>query len=443
MYRWLGIILLAAILSGLSACLQFNQPFNGLAPGPWRMILQLDPKAVFSNPKGEPLPELLDLSFEEITNGELPFVMEVVYLTPDSFVIDLINGDERSRLSHITIGRDRATAKDTLLIDFPVYDSYIRAVFEEKVMQGEWVVNYKENYRIPLLGKQGKNHRFTTLKKQPVADVSGRWKVFFETDTEHPYPAVGQFQQNGNHLKGTFTTETGDYRFLEGTIQEDKLYLSAFDGAHAFLFEGKIMPDNNIIGSFRSGSHYKCTWTASRDDHFNLSPPESSDMLTAKTFDTSKTFLSPEGPPVSLSDASFAEKPVILYLMGTWCPNCRDATAFLKDYLQHKQGKKPAVLGIAFEKYRDPEKALQKLALYKEKLQIPYPIVLGGYADKKETAETIGLMQQVSAYPTLIFLNANNEVQWIYSGFYGPATTEYDDFKLTFNLQVKKLLGEE
>ena len=36
-------------------------------------------------------------------------------------------------------------------------------------------------------------------------------------------------------------TETGDYRYLDGVVSGSKMYLSAFDGAHAFLFNKKML----------------------------------------------------------------------------------------------------------------------------------------------------------------------------------------------------------
>lgn len=425
----------------MQSCLKTGEPYSGLAPGPWRVVLHLTPQAVLTNPKGEPLPELLELSFEEVTEGELPFLMEVVYLSPDSFVIDLVNGMERTRLNHIKLGLDRKTAKDTLVIEFPIYDSRIEAIFEEKIMQGEWIVNYKENYRIPLTGRQGKNYRFTSLKKDPVANISGRWEVRFGTDTDQPYPAVGQFQQTGNHLYGTFATETGDFRFLEGTVQGDKLYLSTFDGSHAFLFEGKILPDSTLIGSFRSGSHYQTTWEGKRNEQFSLRAPDSLSKAVRRRFDSSKSFPSLDGGTLSLGDPPFTGKPKVLLLMGTWCPNCKDASAFLDAFLAENPDLDLAVAGIAFEKYRDTEKALEKLATYRKNRKISFPLVLGGYADKQEAAEALGVLDQVTAYPTFILLNDQNEVVWVYSGFYGPATEEYQQFRQLFKKNVMQLFG--
>jgi len=71
-------------LSILSLCLAFcvgcfvmENTFPTIAPGTWRGVLQLVPKKQVENEKGEPLPELVDLKMEEITEGELPFTMEV------------------------------------------------------------------------------------------------------------------------------------------------------------------------------------------------------------------------------------------------------------------------------------------------------------------------------------------------------------------------------
>lgn len=257
---------LAAILAtAWFSCLVIENPYTGLPPGPWRGVLELEPRSLASNPRGEPLPQFLNLEFEEVTQGELPFNFEVRYTDEQNFFIEIINGQERIRIDSIIIGRDRSTAKDTVLISFPAHNAYIRAIFEEDVMEGEWVVDGQEDNRIPFKAYQGQGYRFTSLRKVPVLDVSGRWQASFEAPGESPYMAIGEFEQEGNYLTGAFYTETGDYRFLEGSVQENKLYLSRFDGAHAFLFEAKIRPDSTLIGSFRSGKHYKAIWTAKAD----------------------------------------------------------------------------------------------------------------------------------------------------------------------------------
>lgn len=268
-------LLVACFVFMLSACFVMENTFTGLPPGIWRAVLKLEPKLITPNPKGQPLPEKLDLKFEEVTAGELPFIFEVIYETETDFYIEIINGEERIRLDDITMGRDPATAKDTILIDMPVFDSFFRGIYEENLIEGTWVVRNRPEYAIPFVARFGQAHRFTTLRKEPVMDLSGKWKTYFEADTDNPTAAIGEFVQDGNHLLGSFRTQTGDYRYLEGTVQADKLYLSCFDGSHAYLFEGKIQPDSTLIGIFRSGKEYKTIWEAEWDPEFKLAAPDS------------------------------------------------------------------------------------------------------------------------------------------------------------------------
>ena len=165
------------------------------------------------NPKGKPLDEKLNLTFEEVANGELPFTFEVSYTDDTTFQIDILNGEERIRVpaKDISFGHTRADVKDTIRIDFPIFDTYIIGRYENGLIEGHWVVNYREEYRIPFVARFGKNHRFTKLRKAPTTDVSGKWAVTFGLDEdEEPYPAIGEFVQDSNYVTGTFRTETGD-----------------------------------------------------------------------------------------------------------------------------------------------------------------------------------------------------------------------------------------
>jgi hypothetical protein len=263
-------ILTGAILFLLSAgCFVIENQYTGLPPGPWRAILKLDPAPVIPNPRGEPLPEKVNLTFDEVTQGELPFNFEVIYENEQDFYMEIINGNQRIRVDEIRIGLDRQTAKDTITIAFP--DSYIQGIFQENVLEGEWVVTNRENYSIPFVAYHGQDHRFTNLRKAAVLDISGRWEATFEIGSDNSYLAVAVFRQEGNHITGTFLTEKGDYQNLEGTVQRDKVYLSTFDGANAFLIEAKIREDSTLIGSFRSGIHYKALWEARRNPNAKLS----------------------------------------------------------------------------------------------------------------------------------------------------------------------------
>lgn len=422
-------------------CITIPNQFTAVAPGIWRGVLKLDGRIFKNNPQADPITEDVgSLSFESVTDGELPFNFEVIYENDTTFHIEIMNGTERLVLDDITFGRDRATAKDTVIIKFPLYESYIKAIYEEDVMEGSWVVPNRGEYEIPFVAYHAKDYRFTNLKKEPVMDVSGKWEVSFEANTEDAYPAIGEFVQEGNELTGTFLTETGDYRFLEGTIQADKVYLSVFDGAHAFLFEAKILEDKSMIGSFRSGKHYKTTWVAKKNPDVTLTNPNDLTFIKEGYDGIKFSFENTKGKMVSLEDEAYQDKVKIVQILGTWCPNCRDETNFLLDYLKENNHPDLAIISLAFEKYRDKDKALQALKNYKEKLNIPYEMLLAGYYNKQEAAEALPMLNHILSYPTMIFIDKNNQVRKIHTGFAGPATSQFDAFEVEFDTFLKELL---
>lgn len=427
------------VLISFTSCFVVENTFSGLPPGKWRAVLKLEPRQITPNPKGQPLPEKLNLKFEEVTAGELPFTFEVIYENETDFYIEIVNGEERIRLDNIIMGRDPATAKDTIRIDIPVFDSYFSGIYEENLIEGKWVVRNRDEYQIPFVARYGQAHRFTTLRKAPAMNLSGKWKTYFEVETNKPFPAIGEFKQEGNHLLGTFRTETGDYRYLEGTVQADKLYLSCFDGGHAFLFEGKIQPDSSIVGIFRSGKHYKTIWEAERDPDFTLQSPDSITTLKEGTRTISFSFPDKDGNIISLSDERFEGKAKILQLMGTWCPNCWDETRFLLDYFQQNPTEEIEIIALAFEKYRDKERALRAIATYQDRMKLPYPVVWAGFHEKAEAAMALPMLDEIVAFPTMIFLDRQNQVVKIHTGFNGPATSEYEAFKANFDNTIESL----
>lgn len=264
----------------LTQCLVVDNTYSGLPPGPWRAVLKLENNPVTPNPKGAPLPEKLNMTFDEVTEGELPFNFEVKYDSKDRFHIEIKNADELIRIDSIIMGRDRRTAKDTVIIRFPSGDTYIRAIFEENLMEGNWIDPAQPNFRIHFVAWHGDNYRFTNLRKTPTEDVSGRWEISLGLDTDAPYKAVAELTQQGNYLTGSLITASGEYQHLEGSIQADKLYLSRFDGVQALLLEAKLKPEG-LIGSMRLGNGLRTIWSGRRNADFQL-PEKTNQQPEAK-----------------------------------------------------------------------------------------------------------------------------------------------------------------
>ena len=415
-----------------------DDTYSKLPPGPWRGVLKLDPEQALMTAVRKETNRRELLEFQEVTEAELPFNFTVNYLDDDSLEIVVRNAEEHIILRDIAYQRDRATNKDTLRIDFPPYDSYLSVIFEDNVMEGKWIVPSRGNYEVGFVAHHGKNHRFTTLQKPPALDLTGQWETYFEVETEEPFPAIGEFKQDGNHLVGTFITETGDYRYLEGTVQANKVYLSCFDGAHMFLFEAVIKTDSTLSGVFRNGTHYLTSWTAKRNANFILRDPDSLTQMKANAGPLSFRFPDEFGKPVSLADAEYQGIPKIIQILGTWCPNCRDETEFLVKYLQ-EEDPDLQVIGLAFERHKDEVKARSAIAKFRDKLEVPYPILHAGPSDKSLAVQELPMLSAIISYPTLIFLDAQNEVVRIHTGFSGPATSEYQEFVEGFNKTIAEI----
>lgn len=443
--HWAVIVGVLMVLLG-NGCV-FEGKYEGIAPGPWRGALLLDGRynQRANQPQKKYSFEIEKVQFEEVAEGELPFVMEVIHPTPDSFYIEIINGDERVVIpaDHISYGKDRTSGDDTIRIDFPHYDAYITAKYEATVIEGDYVDRSREGYyTIPFVAKQGQDYRFSQLRKPPVMDVSGRWEVTFGIGEEEPEAAIGEFKQDGNYLTGTFLTETGDYRYLEGTVQDNKLYLSTFDGTHAYLFEAKIMEDSTLIGSFRSGNHYRTLWEAKRNPDAQLRDAYSLTYLKDGYDRLTFAFPDVNGQLVSIDDPAYVDKVRIVQILGTWCPNCMDETNFLVDYLKRNPSEDLAVIGLAYERRDDMAGAVNAVRGFKNRLNVPYPILIAGSDAKAEAAKTLPMLNAIISFPTMIVIDKAGKVRKIHTGFSGPATSAYQPFKAEFEALMKQLLAE-
>lgn len=431
-----ALVLCIALFAG--GCITTDTAYSRVAPGVWRGVLELEKYRVPVADK-----DTVYILYDQFKAGDLPFNFEIKYEDDQRFYVEFINGTERIRCDSVGFGRDRRTARDTLTIWFPEYQSYLHAEVRGGAMEGEWVVTTKENYRIPFYAKAGQGHRFTTLTEPPAADLSGDWATLFGVDADDPEKAIGEFKQQNNRLEGTFRTETGDYRFLEGTVQGRKFWLSCFDGAHAYLFSGKVEGDS-LQGEFRSGTHHRALWTAWRDPDFRLADADSLTTLKPDAGGIAFSLPTPDGRLLTFPSPAFDGKIKIFTIMGTWCPNCRDEGRFLADFMQNnpEAARDLAVVGFAFERGKDTTRMMAHLSEYKKQMGLPYDLVYAGKAGTAEAARVFPALENVMAFPTMIVLDKQNRVRRIHTGFDGPATSKYADFQRDFTALIETLRRE-
>ncbi len=417
-------------------CIEANSSFTRVAPGVWRGVLELEKFSLPAQKKDD-----VSILYEQFKPGELPFNFEVTYTDDERFYIEIINGAQRIRLDSIQYGRDRTLARDTMNVWFPEYQSYIHAEIRGGVMQGYWRLTTKEDYQIPFYAHAGRNYRFTTLNNKPDRDITGNWAARFGIDQPEAAQemAVAEFRQDGNHLLGTFRTETGDYGYLEGTVQGRKIWLSGFDGAHALLFSGSVRGDS-IQGQVNFGHKSRSLWTAWKDDSFDLRPADSITQAK-KGAGISFNLKTPDGRALSYPSRDFSGKIKVFTISGTWCPNCRDEQVFLTEFMRDNPelASQMAVICFSFERNKDADQASAHLTRYKKKLGIPYDVVYAGQASKDDAARMFPVLDRINAFPTMIVLDKNDQIRLVHTGFDGPATSRYESFCSEFKSLITSL----
>jgi thiol-disulfide isomerase/thioredoxin len=371
---------------------------------------------------------------EEHPERILPFHFELKHNQSGQTEITILNAKERIEIESVK------ESKDSLIIEMPVFQSIFRAQKTgQNSLKGHWQNLNKKDYYLPFEAHYG-----VTNNKQSsnTHNISGNWEVEFSTGTDDAYPAVGIFQQKGKQLEGSFLTETGDYRYLYGEMDGDDLWLSTFDGAHAFLFEAKLEGGKKMNGTFYSGKHYQSPWKASFNPQAKL---QHADSLTTYSKSEKPSFQFPDtkGKQLSLEDERFLDKVVILQLMGSWCPNCMDETRFYKELYQEYHADGLEIIALGFEYSKDESKAMSALRKMKTDLEVPYPVVHAGLASKKLAASLFPMLNHVISFPTSIFIDREGNIRKVHTGFSGPGTgSHYEVYAKDTHQFIKKLLEE-
>ncbi|RMB60500.1 TlpA family protein disulfide reductase [Dokdonia sinensis] len=367
---------------------------------------------------------------------QLPFIFE----SKEDGTLVIHNAEERILIDEIKI------KGDSIRIQAPVFEGFFAGVFDKsgQTISGDFIKPSLDRI-VPFEMVYGEALRFRESVKNPTQNISGNWETIFspESDADR-YIAKGIFSQKGNIITGTFRTTTGDYRYLEGTMDGNEFKLSTFDGAHAFLFTGSVT-DSTMEGHFYSGNHWKEPFRAKRNENYDL--PDAKELTYLKEGYDKLEFSFPDasGKMVSLDDERFTGKVTLVQLLGSWCPNCLEESKFYVDFLKSNPDVDLEVIGLAFEYALTEDKAWEGITRLKKRLGIDYPILLAQYgdSDKKKAQEKLPMLNHVISYPTTIYIDKKGVVRRIHTGYNGTATGKaHQDFKADFENFIATLTAE-
>lgn len=404
-----SLFLFAVIL--LSTC---DQPAAKFTPGVWRgvLITQLE--------------------------EEIPFNFEVRDSAGNLMII-IMNGEERFKIDDIT------RKGDSIHIKMPLYNSEINGVILDEKIDGVWTKHLAtKSVDMKFYAKANTKWRINDRLVASRFNVTGKWKTtFISQDGKDTTHAIGEFVQNKSKVTGTFLTATGDYRYLEGALDANKLSLSTFDGSYAYLFKATVNADSTLTsGKFSSGYSHVESFSAKMDSTATLPDAYSLTYLKDKNTKIDFAFKNFDGETVSLNDAEFKDKVVVLQLLGSWCPNCMDETAYLAKFYDRYKNKGVEVLGLAYERTKDFEKSKNNLEKVKNRFNVDYPILITGFTNA-EASESLPMLNKVMAFPTMIVIDKNGDVRNIHTGFNGPGTGKhYLAFTKEFEDLIDKLVKE-
>lgn len=350
---------------------------------------------------------------------------------------EIVNGVERIPID-IKWGKD-----STFTSSLPLFNTYFEGKKAKGIVTGEWVDPTRTgDYRIPFQIVNNKIREFDTKVHVPV---HAKYKIVFEDDT---VPAILDMAAVREEfvVYGTVLTETGDYRYLQGEpFENNRFYLSAFDGTHLFYLAGQLI-DNKIQGIFMSGKHYSAKFTGEVDDNFEL---RKADELTWMKNPKETLILKLNAD--AKTERSFGEKDwkgkvTLVQIMGTWCPNCTDESRFVKSMYEKYHAQGLEVVPVSFERGIDKQVAFTRINSQAKQMALPYPVYLGSGADSPQKAASLVFAQlnHVMSFPTLILIGKDGKVKKVWTGFYGPGTgVHYAEHTAEIEDAVLRLLRKD
>lgn len=375
----------------------------------------------------------------QLPGGELPFGLELSR-EGTGWVGYLRNGKERLKLAEVAVDGPH------LAIKMPGYENRLDAQAGPDGLSGELVLDKLggKDQHIPVRARFQQTYRFFPTPSDGAPDVSGRWAVTFTDDDGKSEKAVGEFSQSRDVVNGTFLTDSGDHRFLAGQMHGHDLYLSTFDGAHAFLYKATLgAEDGTLSGDFWSGTAYHEHWTARRDARAALPDAYALTTLRAGSHRFEFDFPDLAGRQVNDRDPKFRGKVLVVALAGSWCPNCHDEAAFLAPLYRDYRSKGLEVVSLMFEHFGDFDRAAAATERFRRHYDIDYTTLIAGISDKDDAGKKLPSLDRVYAFPTTIFIDRKGQVRKIHTGFSGPATGEhYTQFVNEFKQTLDRLLAE-
>ena len=365
-----------------------------------------------------------------VNGNEIPFRME---FSGDGASVagNFFNGDER------VASTGGQLQEGSLRLNFDQYASRLEAKVTEGGLEGRYGRDPRwyafRAHRAPAVP--------ASASAAGVPDISGLWEIPTKSSKGE---AAWHFivRQKGAEISAAILRVDGDTGALTGAWRDGKFVLSHFSGARPNLLE--ITPaDNGTLALVQNGRTSLVALRPASARAQGLGEPTDPFQHTGvKDPSAPLTFAFPDldGRTVSLSDARFRGKVVVLAISGSWCPNCHDEAPFLEELYRQYRGQGLEVVALSFEE-GDQLKSLTRLRAFIKQYAIDYTVLVPG--EPGQLAEKLPQAENLNSWPTTFFLGRDGRVRGVHAGFAGRASGEfYTKTKREVTLLVERLLAE-
>jgi hypothetical protein len=222
MKNFIKILVILAVFVNLYGCfaIQKGDQYKHIAPGIWRGLF------LFGE---DSLADKVPVNFEVKAKG-------------DKISLEFINGKSRVKADSLRFWGD------TLYAWFDNQKKYLRVIYEPGLVEGYYYDSEKKNYPIEFYAQYAQKHRFIDLRKKPIHDISGVWAMDILDEAENIIPTKLEIAVDKNKVTAMMLMEKDSLPTeLEGTIQHDKLFLSAFTGDRIILVKA-VLKDAKTLG---------------------------------------------------------------------------------------------------------------------------------------------------------------------------------------------------
>lgn len=330
----------------------------------------------------------------------------------------LVNGASESRFTSVSWDGE------TLTLGLDHYDGRLAArveggslvgTFTRATPTGKFELPFRAERTAPAIPKPAKGS----------PSLAGDWGVDMG-EGEKSERLLATFRQEGGRAAGTLLGSTGDFGPMNGTWDGKALVLTVFDGVFIYRLDGTLDAAGAFAGTFRTRSGVPTPWKARRLDAAGAASwlPGGGSIVRAKDPEAQVRFAYPSAPgkPVSLDDPDLKDKPVVVSILGSWCPNCHDEAPVLEELYRRYRGKGLAVVALAYEYTEDEERSFRQIARFRERHGVTFPILFAGTTKKAAGTEPITRLDGWKGYPTTLFLDRGHRIVKAHSGFDGPST---------------------